>query len=174
MENLEIKMENVETKLDMLIEQQEKNFELVEELNEEAIKVDDVLKINQLKLSIMDLELIKAKKIGRVVKNVSIHTIATSMLCGGTISLLNIQQELIPVINSIGAECNHSSIRNSIIFTSLLVILGANLKIALNNCHQKYVEEHLSLNEYELTSYGEIKQLLKEKKKMLKKEENNS
>lgn len=158
-------MENIENVMDELIEQKRINNEVLEGMNIRLKNIDESLRDSH---SIISMELEQHEKTQRTVKNICVHIAATSILTSCSVALLNVQQQLIPVIDSITTECNHNSIKNSIIIISVLTIIGSNLKIKLDHDHQKIVEEHLSNNEHELRSYGEIKRLIK-----MKREENN-
>ena len=155
-------MENIENVMDELIEQKRINNEVLEGMNIRLKNIDESLRDSH---SIISMELEQHEKTQRTVKNICVHIAATSILTSCSVVLLNIHQELIPVINSTTTECNHNVIRNSIVFISILTILGSNIKIKLNHDHQKFIEEHSSYNEDEFKSYSGIKRLIKNGKR---------
>ena len=155
-------MENIENVMDELIEQKRINNEVLEGMNIQLKNIDESLRDSH---SIISMELEQHEKTQRTVKNICVHIAVTSILTSCSVVLLNIHQELIPVINSTTTECNHNVIRNSIVFISILTILGSNIKIKLNHDHQKFIEEHSSYNEDEFKSYSGIKRLIKNDKR---------
>lgn len=120
------------------------------------------------KLELSNLELVEANKVFRVIKNSTVHALFTTFAVGSSLCFVHIQQELVPVIDSITTGIDHNSIKNCIIGISAFVIIGMNIKIKLNHMHEKYVEEHLSDNELDKKSYSEIKTLIKSKKQEIK------
>lgn len=171
MEKMDEQIERRNEGLDELAEQRQKNDEMIKEIENIVDHMNDTLTDVSDTVKLTNLELAEFNKYMRGAKNLSIHTIFTILAMGGTGAVLQIQNELTPVIDSIATGVDHNNIKNCIIFISGAFIVGMNIKIKLTHIHQKYVEEHVSGNEFETKSYKEIKYLIKRKKKEIQDKE---